>query len=149
MFLEDSMKRSAVTAVIAAIGLMALSAAPASAAPVQRLSIPETCEEVFDQLFCFEETMHFSSQTTRTGLTTFVGKTEFRFTVYDVTKENLLLETSGTNHFQDIFRKGDPVVIQLRETATTTFEGTTCTTSSSFMLTGGEVRHEGFRTKCL
>jgi hypothetical protein len=143
------MKRSAATSLIAAIGLIALSAAPASAAPVNRIDTPEECIEFLDDTFCFDERLLFSSQATPSGVVTLVGKTTFHSTRYDGPgKEHLLSDESGTVHFSNVSRNGDTVVSFERMAFTATNEDFSCTITNTFIQTGSEVRHANTTVKC-
>jgi hypothetical protein len=147
--LEDTMKRSAVISLIASLGLLALSAGPASAAPVTKFDVPEECFQFSGGTVCVEQSGQTSSQETRSGVFTTVGKNTFRFTIYDgPAKQNLLEEISSTNRFNFVSRNGQTVVFHSRSVFTEAAGGSTCTTISNFTVTGSELRHEDTDVQC-
>ena len=144
------MKLTAAAALVASIGLLAISAGPAGAAPPTRFDIPEECSIFLGNLVCIKQSGQFVTQATPSGVVTAVGKSTFHSEVYDGPgKQNqLLLDFTSNDHFNNVSRNGEPVMFHTRTSFTQTSGGMTCKVTSNFVQTGGEIRHEGFDIEC-
>lgn len=144
------MKRSAVTSILTAIGMLALSAAPASAAPPVRFNTPEECVVLEDGItFCFEQSGQFIAQTTPSGVATSVGRVESRSAFYeDPEKQMVLIEFSDTQQFNFVARDDETKVFHLRTSFTEATADTTCTVTNHFIFAAGEFRHEDVDVNC-
>ena len=140
------MKRSAVVSVIASIGLLALSAAPADAAPIQRFEIPEQCVTSGSSVICVSQRSQFSTQSTPSGVVTAVGQSEFHFSI--VTDGEVVFQSDNVGKSVSVSRNGEPVVFHITSTETDINGGDTCTFTTNFTQTGTEIRHNDSELIC-
>lgn len=144
------MKRSAIASAIAAIGLLALSAAPADAAPVQRQNIPEQCFQAPATYSCVSQELQFSTQTTPSGVRTFVGKTDIDFWLYaGPGKQGLISHQTTTVHFNEVTKNGDARQFHTRTVFVDESQGLICTTITTFTVAANEIRHQDTDHSCV
>lgn len=140
------MKRSALASVVATVGLLALSAVPASAAPIQKFGIPEECITIRGDVICASERAQFSIQSTPSGVETAVGQSEFHFSV--VSNGEVVVQSDSVDKEVSVSRNDEPVVFHMTSIQTDAVSGSTCTVTSNYTQTGEEIRHNDTELVC-
>lgn len=141
------MRSSATLVLISTAALLAVSAAPAVAGPPERYDIPESCVLTNGGrwLECTSQRGLIKETFTPTGGYVFTANTDTRFAVYDGPSKRspLLFRDNLKEHVNSSTRDGEVKVEHRR-----TVEKRECTTVTTFVLAGGDVRRNDVKSTC-
>ncbi|MDQ0850026.1 hypothetical protein QFZ65_001964 [Arthrobacter sp. B3I9] len=140
---------------LASGAVLALSAAPAAAAPPRPFYFPEACNYVpapFDQLVCISQTGRYSQVATPSGKTVTRAAIATSTTVYTGPSktESVTAWSDTTQQFSVLAASGDPALFQLRQVVRgdNVLVRTSCMVNVRFVITGTQIRQTHTEASC-
>jgi hypothetical protein len=140
---------------LASCAVLALSAAPAAAAPPRPFYFPETCTHVpapFDQLVCVTQAGRYSQANTLSGKTITRAAVVTSTTVYPgrSKSESVTAWSDTTQQFSVLGRSGEPALFQLRQTVKgeNVLVRTSCLINVRFVIVGNQIRQTHTEAAC-
>ena len=150
-----NLKYRAGASVLASSAVLALSAAPAAAAPPQHFVFAEVCNYVaapYDHLVCISQSGRFSHTDTPSGKTITQSAVTTSTTVYaGATKNGVVTAWSdSTQQFNALVKSGEPALFQLRQVIKddNVLSTTSCMINVRFVIMGSQIRQTHTEASC-
>ena len=145
------MNRTAIGAVVASLSLIALSAAPANAAPPERFEVPEECSVLFGNTVCTSSSGWLHQTETPSGVVTVVGEATFNSAIYEGangTSGAVLNRDHSVEHFNFTGTSDETKVFHQTIILDTENRGITCDVVIQYVIAAGEQRHFHQKVNC-